>query len=75
MKIKEEKLEKFEREFDELVHQDNMNINTLENLMLDNIDEYKKELIKHTEELLGCHIDEKRLISKKNKNGERMDIN
>ena len=71
MKIKEEKLEKFEREFDKLVHQDN----TLENLMLDNIDEYKKELIKHTEELLGCHIDEKRLISKKNKNGERMDIN
>ena len=73
MNLNEEKLKKFEQEFDKLVQQDKMNINTLENLMIDNIDEYKKELIKHTEDLLGCRIDEKQLISKKNKNGKRKD--
>ena len=75
MNLEEEKLKKFEQEFDELVQQGKMNINALEDLMIDNIDEYKKELIKHTEELLGCHIDEKQLINKKNKNGKRTDIN
>ena len=74
MNLEEEKLKKFEQEFDELVQQGKMNINALEDLMIDNIDEYKKELIKHTEELLGCHIDEKQLINKKNKNGKRTDI-
>ena len=75
MNLEEEKLKKFEQEFDELVQQGKMNINALEDLMIDNIDEYKKELIKHTEELLGCHIDEKQLINKKNKTGTRTDIN
>ena len=37
MNLNEEKLKKFEQEFDKLVQQDKMNINTLENLMIDNI--------------------------------------
>lgn len=36
-----------------------MNINTIEDLMLDNVNEYKRTLIKHTEELLKIQIDEK----------------
>ena len=52
-----------------------MNINSLEQLMIDNVENYKKDLHKHVEEILSTHINEKELIIKKNKNGKKKDIN
>ena len=43
--------------------------------MINNIEKYEKELRKQTEELLNTHINEKELISKKNKNGKKKDLN
>ncbi len=43
--------------------------------MLDNIEEHKARLKTHIEELLLNEINEKELISKKNKNGKKKDTN
>ena len=43
--------------------------------MLETVDNFKSTLIKHTEELLDQKINEKELISKKNKNGNKEDTN
>lgn len=51
--------------FDDLVSKDKLNINTIEEIMLKDIENYKKELISHIEELLVTKIDEKKLIRKK----------
>ena len=70
-KEKDVHLSKFTNQFDELVADGKMNINTLEQLMVDNIEEYKKDLHQHVEEILSTHINEKELIVKKNKNGKK----
>ena len=75
MSLKETHLEKYDQEFDDLVTKNEMNINNLENLMLETVDNFKSTLIKHTEELLTQKINEKELISKKNKNGNKEDTN
>lgn len=59
--------------FDDLVSKDKLNINTIEEIMLKDIENYKKELISHIEELLVTKIDEKKLIRKKKKNGIKKD--
>lgn len=59
--------------FDDLVSKDKLNINTIEEIMLKDIENYKKELISHIEELLVTKIDEKKLITKKKKNGIKKD--
>ena len=75
MSLEETQLEKYDKEFDKLVTKNEMNINNLENLMLETVDNFKSTLIKHTEELLTQKINEKELISKKNKNGNKEDTN
>ena len=76
MKKEEDKhINEFTNEFDELVAKGKMNINSLEQLMVDNVENYKKDLHKHVEEILSTHINEKELIIKKNKNGKKKDIN
>ena len=76
MKKGEDKhINEFTNEFDELVAKGKMNINSLEQLMVDNIENYKKNLHKHVEKILLTHIDEKELIIKKNENGKKEDIN
>ena len=74
-KEKDVHLSKFTNQFDELVADGKMNINTLEQLMVDNIEEYKKDLHQHVEEILSTHINEKELIDKKNKNGKKKGLN
>ena len=74
-KEKDVHLSKFTNQFDELVADGKMNINTLEQLMVDNIEEYKKDLHQHVEEILSTHINEKELIVKKNKNGKKKGLN
>ncbi len=73
--INEKYLDKLTKDFDDLVTKEKMNINSLEDIMISNINEYEKELRLHVEELLKSHINEKELISKKNKNGKKKNSN
>lgn len=59
--------EDLDKKFDDLLSENRVNINTIENLMIDEIEEYKKELKFHIEELLTNKLKEKELINKKNK--------
>ncbi len=71
--INDKYLNKLTKDFDNLVSKDKMSINSLEDIMVNNINEYEKELRLQVEELLKSHINEKKLISKKNKNGKKKD--
>ena len=61
-------------EFVDLKKNDKLNIFSIEDLLIKNIDEYKKELHYHIEEFLQQQVDENKIIIKKNKNGEITDI-
>lgn len=63
-----------DNEFAKLRKDDKLNIFSIEDLLVKNIDEYKKELHHHIEELLQKQVDENKIIIKKNKNGKIMDI-
>lgn len=64
-----------DEQFEKLVSEDKLDIDSIEKIMLTDIEEYKKELKSHIEELLSTKINEKELISKKNKNGKKMESN
>ncbi len=66
---------KLDVKFKGLVSTEKLNINTLEDLMLDDIEEHRIKLNNHIEELILEKIDEKTLIAKKNKNGKKKDLN
>lgn len=70
----ENKINDLDTEFVDLVKNDKLNISSIEDLMIKNIDEYKKAIHHHLEELLQREVDENRLIIKKNKNGKTMNI-
>ena len=74
MNLEEKQLKQYEQEFDDLIEKNEMNISNIENLMTNRVDNFKHELLKHTEELIIQKINEKKLISKKNKNGKTKDI-
>ena len=57
-----------------LDNEENLDIFSIENLLVENIENYKKELHQHIEKLLQNKINENRIIIKKNKNGEIVDI-
>lgn len=65
----------FSEKFDELIDNNELNIGSIEDLMINSINNYKNELINHVEELLSQHINEKDLVTKKNKNGKKKDLN
>ena len=73
-KIKKE-IKDYNEKFNELVNNDKLNISTIEDLLLDNYKLHQKNMTQYTEELLFQKVDEKELISKKNENGKRKDIN
>ncbi len=54
-----------ENKFTTFVNEGKLNISTIEDIMLEDLENYKEELITHIEELLLSKIDEKDLISKK----------
>ena len=72
---KNNRIDEFTNQFDELVAKGKMDINSLEQLMINNVENYKKDLQKQTEELLSTHTNEKELIVKKNKNGKKKGLN
>ena len=59
----------FDNEFKKLTKQDKLPISSIEDLMLKNIENYKNELLAHTEELLLKNIAEADLITKKKISG------
>ena len=65
----------FSEKFDELIDNNELNIGSIEDLMINSINNYKNELINHVEELLSQHINEKDLVTKKNKKGKKKDLN
>ena len=60
------KFDNIDNEFKNLIKKENLNINTIEDIMLKDIDDYKFQLQHHIEELLASEIDEKNLVAKKN---------
>ena len=70
----ENRINDLDNEFIDLVKNDKLNISSIEDLMIKNIDEYKILIHHHLEELLQREVDENRIIIKKNKNGKITDI-
>ena len=71
----QENLEAFDDNFIKLLTNDKLNINLIEELLIQNIDEYKQFMNNHVEELMINKINEEKLISKKNNNGTKKDSN
>ena len=63
-----------DKKFADLIQDNTLDINTIEDLALSSINEYKQYVHQHIEELLQTMVDEQKLIVKKNKNGKIMDI-
>lgn len=59
------KKDEYKNKFKKLVKENKANISNIEDLMIENIEEYKQELLKCTEDLLINCVNEKELISKK----------
>lgn len=71
----ESNINELDNSFKELISTEKLNINSIETLALNSIEEYKKIINCHIEELIMKTIDEKELIIKKNRNGEIKDLN
>ena len=63
-----------DEKFTSLIRENKLDINTIEDLALNSINEYKKFVHQHIEELLQKMVDENKLIVKKNKSGRIVDI-
>ena len=64
----------FDNEFKKLTKQDKLPISLIEGLIIKDLENYKNELLTHTEKLLLNEIDEKELIVKKKITGIIKDI-
>lgn len=69
------KINELDNNFDKLITEDKLNIDSIESLGLKSIEDVKAIINKHIEKLLIEKIDEKELIIKKNRNGKKKDIN
>lgn len=69
------KFDNLTKQFDDLVKEEKLNINSIEDLMINDIESYKIMQKKHIENLIQNHINEKELIIKKNRNGKKKDFN
>lgn len=63
-----------DKDFIELDKNEKLDIFSIEDLMIKNIEEYKELIHRHLENLLQKAVDENKIIVKKNKNGKIMDI-
>ena len=63
-----------DKDFINLEKTGKLDIFSIEDLMIKNVEEYKELIHHHLEELLQREVDENRLIIKKNKNGKITDI-
>ena len=65
------KFDNLTKQFDSLIKNEKLNIDSIEELMINDIENYKELQKEHIEKLIQSHVDEKELISKKNGNGKR----
>ena len=70
-----EKIDELDNEFDNLKSNNQLDINSIEDLALKTVENVNIIINNHIEELLSEKLDEKELINKKNKNGKNKDIN
>ena len=69
-KIIQEKITELDNNFDKLILTDKLNINSIEDIAMKNIEDYKQIINTHIEDLIFNKINEKELIVKKNENGK-----
>ena len=69
-KIIQEKITELDNDFDKLVLTNKLNINSIEDITMKNIEDYKQIINIHIEDLILKKINEKELIAKKNENGK-----
>ena len=74
-KIIQEKITELDNDFDKLVLTNKLNINSIEDIAMKNIEDYKQIINIHIEDLILKKINEKELIAKKNENGKNSDMN
>lgn len=68
-KLVQEKIIELDNNFDNLILTNKLDINSIEDIAMKNIEEYKQIINTHIEDLIFEKIDEKKLIAKKNENG------
>ena len=61
--------------FNRLISNDGLDINSIEELAMNSIDDCKSIINTHIEELISKSINEHELITKKNKSGKKKDSN
>lgn len=69
-KIIQEKITELDNNFDKLILTNKLNINSIEDIAMKNIEDYKQIINTHIEDLIFNKINEKELIVKKNENGK-----
>ena len=67
-------INKLDNEFNKLLKNDKLNISEIESLSINTVEECKQIINNHIESLVMSKIDEQQLISKKNKNGKKRDL-
>ena len=70
-----EKIDELDNGFDNLRNNNELDINSIEDLALKTVDDVNNIINNHIEELVSEKLDEKELITKKNKIGKNKDIN
>ena len=70
-----EKIDELDNGFDNLRNNNELDINSIEDLALKTVDDVNNIINNHIEELVSEKLDEKELITKKNKIGKNRDIN
>ena len=73
-KLIEIEINKLDNEFNKLLKNDKLNISEIESLSINTVEECKQIINNHIERLVMSKIDEQQLISKKNKNGKKKDL-
>lgn len=67
-------INKLDNEFNKLLKNDKLNISEIESLSINTVEECKQIINNHIERLVMSKIDEQQLISKKNRNGKKKDL-
>ena len=71
----EKNINDLDANFNQLISNDSLDINSIEELAMNSIDDCKSIINNHIEELISKNINEHELITKKNKRGKKKDLN
>ena len=70
----EKNINNLDANFNKLISNDSLDINSIEELAVNSIDDCKIIINNHIEELISKNINEQKLITKKNKSGKKKDL-